>query len=137
MPQAYLQDARSQSAPKPSFHKASIRLCLPACLQVVLATGIQGGGEWHIPGFVKDSVPRPLYAHTSEAINFDGLKGKRVAILGGGASAFDNAQHALGRGAGEVHVFVRREELPKINPIRFMEFVGFLKHFSDLDDATK
>ncbi|GAB4819834.1 hypothetical protein N2152v2_006880 [Parachlorella kessleri] len=105
--------------------------------KVVLATGIQGGGEWHIPGFVKDSVPRPLYAHTSEAIDFDGLKGKRVAILGGGASSFDNAQYALGRGAGEVHVFVRREELPKINPIRFMEFVGFLKHFSDLDDATK
>lgn len=33
----------------------------------------------------------------------------------GGASAFDNAQFALGRGAGEVHVFVRREELPKVS----------------------
>lgn len=27
----------------------------------------------------------------------------------GGASAFDNAQHALSCGAGEVHVFVRRK----------------------------
>ncbi len=93
---------------------------------MVLATGIQGGGEWHIPGFVKESVPRELYAHTSEQVDFDSLKGKRVAILGGGASAFDNAQHALGCGAGEVHVFVRRQELPKVNPIRYMEFVGEL-----------
>lgn len=38
---------------------------------------------------------------------------------------------------GEVHLFVRREQLPKINPIRFMEFSGFLKHFADLDDTTK
>lgn len=94
----------------------------------------------------------------------------------GGASAFDNAQHALSCGAGEVHVFVRRkvsqnqlkgavavavssslflllfrpallmgemcslgatgwfskhwprcflmQELPRINPIRKMEFAG-------------
>lgn len=28
-------------------------------------------------------MPRSLYAHTSEAINFEALKGKRVAILGG------------------------------------------------------
>lgn len=46
-------------------------------------------------------------------------QGKRVAVLGGGASAFDNAQHALGAGAGEVHVFVRRPQLPRINPIRW------------------
>ncbi|KAL4434219.1 hypothetical protein ABPG75_000660 [Micractinium tetrahymenae] len=105
--------------------------------KVVLATGIQGGGEWHVPAFIKESVPRSLYAHTSEAIDFGSLKGKRVAILGGGASAFDNAQHALGLGAGEVHVFVRRAELPRINPIRFMEQAGFMRHFSDLDDASK
>ena len=47
-----------------------------------------------------------------------------VHLCAGGASAFDNAQFALSQGVGEVHVFVRREELPKINPIRFMEFVG-------------
>ncbi|KAG2447900.1 hypothetical protein HYH02_007354 [Chlamydomonas schloesseri] len=105
--------------------------------KVVLATGIQGGGEWHIPGFIKAAVPRHMYAHTSEPIDFEGLRGKKVAILGGGASAFDNAQYGLERGVGEVHVFVRRPELPRINPIRYMEFSGFLKHFSDLDDATK
>ncbi|GIL81436.1 hypothetical protein Vretimale_988 [Volvox reticuliferus] len=105
--------------------------------KVVLATGIQGGGEWHVPSFIRDSVPRHKYAHTSEYVDFEALKGRKVAILGGGASAFDNAQYGLERGVGEVHVFVRRPELPRINPIRHMEFTGFLRHFADLDDATK
>ncbi|MEO6339499.1 MAG: NAD(P)/FAD-dependent oxidoreductase, partial [Caulobacteraceae bacterium] len=78
--------------------------------KVIFATGVQGGGEWHTPGFIRENLRRELYAHTSEPIDFAGLKGKRIAILGGGASAFDNAQHALGQGAAEVHVFLRRSE---------------------------
>lgn len=70
--------------------------------QVVLATGIQGGGEWHVPHFIRDAVPPHMYAHTAQHIDFDKLRGKRVAVLGGGASAFDNAQFALERGIGEV-----------------------------------
>lgn len=77
-----------------------------------------------MPSVVTDNLPRSLYAHTCQAIDFSSLKGKRIAILGGGASAFDNAQHALECGVGEVHVFVRREELPRINPIRKMEQAG-------------
>jgi cation diffusion facilitator CzcD-associated flavoprotein CzcO len=68
---------------------------------------------------------RALYAHTSEAIDFEALKGKRIGILGGGASAFDNANWALEQGVGEVHVFMRRKQMPRINPIRFMEKVGW------------
>lgn len=105
--------------------------------KVVLATGIQGGGEWHVPSLIRDALPASLYAHTSRDVDFAALRGKRVAILGGGASAFDNAQHALEAGVGEVVAYVRRAELPRVNPIRFMEFAGFLRHFSDLDDATK
>ena len=104
--------------------------------KVVLATGVQGGGEWHTPGFVR-ALPRSRYAHTSEAIDFAALKGRRIAILGGGASAFDNAQHALGKGAGEVHVFLRRQEMPRINPIRHMEKSGVVRHYAGLDDARK
>lgn len=37
----------------------------------------------HVPAFIPESVPRSLYAHTSEPIDFAALKGKRVAILGG------------------------------------------------------
>ena len=105
--------------------------------KVILATGIQGGGEWHVPGFIKDSLPPSLWAHTSQRVDFEALRGKRIAILGGGASAFDNAQHALKSGAGRVDVFVRREALPTVNPIRYMEAAGFLRHFASFDDATK
>jgi cation diffusion facilitator CzcD-associated flavoprotein CzcO len=79
-----------------------------------------------VPSVVADSLPRHLYAHTCQDIDFSSLRGKRVAILGGGASAFDNAQFALKSGVGEVHVFVRRPELPRINPIRKMEQAGVL-----------
>ncbi|MFC0561202.1 NAD(P)-binding domain-containing protein [Halalkalibacter alkalisediminis] len=105
--------------------------------KVILATGIQGGGEWHVPPMITENVPRYLYAHTSESINFDELKGKKVAILGGGASAFDNANFALSEGVGEAHVFVRRKKIPRINPIRQMEGSGMIERFHVLSDADK
>lgn len=105
--------------------------------KVVLATGIQGGGHWHTPAMIRDALPPHRYAHTSAAIDYAALEGKRIGILGGGASAFDNAQHALGLGAGEVHVFVRRQALPTVNPIRFMEGAGLIPRFPSLPDAAK
>jgi cation diffusion facilitator CzcD-associated flavoprotein CzcO len=86
---------------------------------------------------VKDKLPAHRYAHTSEMIDYAALAGKRVAVLGGGASAFDNAQHALGLGADQVHVFIRRSELPTVNPIRFMESSGLIPRFPALSDAAK
>lgn len=105
--------------------------------KVILATGIQGGGEWHVPGFISDALPAHLYAHTSAAIDFAALTGKRIAILGGGASAFDNAQHALGLGVGGVDLFMRRKEMPRVNPIRFMEQNGVIPRFAGLGDGEK
>lgn len=105
--------------------------------KVILATGIQGGGEWHVPPMISETLPRHLYAHTSEDIDFDALKGKKVAVLGGGASAFDNANFALSEGVGSAHVFVRRTEMPRINPIRQMEGSGLIERFNALSDADK
>ncbi|WP_028530881.1 FAD/NAD(P)-binding protein [Paenibacillus sp. HW567] len=105
--------------------------------KVVLATGIQGGGEWHVPPMIKDRLPKALYAHTSEAIDSASLRGKQIAVLGGGASAFDNANFLLSEGAAEAHVFVRREQLPDINPIRQMEVSGMIERFHTLPDADK
>jgi len=105
--------------------------------KVVLATGIQGGGEWHVPPMIEDNLPRRLYAHTSEPIDFEALKGKKVAVLGGGASAFDNANFALAAGVAEAHVFVRRKTLPRINPIRQMEGSGMIPRYPSLTDAEK
>ena len=105
--------------------------------KVVLATGIQGGGEWHVPQLFKDSLSRDVYAHTSELIDFAQLKGKRVAIIGGGASAFDNAYYALQHGVKQAHVFVRREQMPRVNPIRQMEHSGLIERFHALSDDEK
>ncbi len=104
---------------------------------VVLATGIEGCGRWLVPEMFKQALPRACYAHTSEMIDFDALKGRRVAVIGAGASAFDNAAEALEHGAASVSLFIRRKQIPTVNPNRWMEFTGFLRHFGDLDDARK
>lgn len=105
--------------------------------RVVLATGIDGSGEWRVPSAVKDALPRELYAHTREDIDFQALRGKRVAVLGAGASGFDNAATALEQGASEVRLLFRRQQLVNVNAYRWAEFVGFLKHHADLPDDAK
>lgn len=105
--------------------------------KVVLATGIQGGGEWHVPPMISEKLPSHLYAHTSKFIDFASLKDKKIAILGGGASAFDNAHFALSEGVAEAHVFVRRKQLPRINPIRQMEVSGLIERYHNLSDSDK
>jgi cation diffusion facilitator CzcD-associated flavoprotein CzcO len=105
--------------------------------KVVLATGIEGSGRWFVPGVITAALPRKSYAHSSEPIDFAGLAGKSVAVIGAGASAFDNAAMALESGAEAVELFARRRHLPTVNPNRWMEFSGFLRHFGDLDDARK
>ncbi len=105
--------------------------------KVILATGIQGGGQWHVPPMIADHLPERLYAHTSQPIDFAALRGKRIGILGGGASAFDNANFALSAGAAEAQVFVRRTKLPGVNPIRQMEDSGMIERFHTLADGDK
>lgn len=105
--------------------------------RVVLATGIEGSGDWQVPRMISDNLPRRLYAHTRWPIDFSGLRGKRIAVLGAGASAFDNASTALEHGAGPVHLYFRRPDLVKVNPYRWAEFVGFLRHLGDLPDPDK
>ena len=105
--------------------------------RVVLATGIDGSGAWHVPAFIREQLPERLYAHTRSDIDFAALRGRRVAVLGAGASAFDNAAVALEHGAREVRLFFRRPQLVNVNAYRWAEFVGFLKHHGDLPDADK
>jgi len=105
--------------------------------RVVLATGIDGSGEWRVPRAVTEALPPRLYAHTRDEIDFAALRGKRIAVLGAGASGFDNAATALELGAREVRLFFRRPQLVSVNAYRWAEFVGFLKHHADLPDPEK
>lgn len=104
--------------------------------KVVLATGQEGTGIWWMPHFVA-ALPAELRAHAADPIDFARLRGKIVAVLGAGASAFDNAAVALESGAAEVHLFCRRLEPQVIQPYRWLTFRGFLQHLSELDDSWR
>jgi FAD-dependent urate hydroxylase len=105
--------------------------------KVVLATGIEGSGRWYVPELIRERLPKSCWAHTHEEIDFASLHGKRVAVLGAGASAFDNAAVALEAGAASVDLYFRRESLVRVNVYRWAEFVGFLRHHADLSDGRK
>ncbi len=104
---------------------------------VVLANGMESNGAWAVPAFVRESLPRDRYAHTAEPIDFTRLAGKRLLVLGAGASAFDNAATALEHGAAQVDLLARRTEMPRVNPNRWIEYAGFLNHFCELPDALR
>ena len=104
--------------------------------KIVLATGQEGMGDWTIPEPLRH-LPSSLCMHAADAVDFDQLRGKQIAVIGAGASAFDNAATALEAGAAEVHLFCRRAEIQVIQPYRWLTFRGFLRHFSDLDDAWR
>jgi cation diffusion facilitator CzcD-associated flavoprotein CzcO len=104
--------------------------------KIVLATGVDGGGAWHVPAMV-GALPRHLWAHSGEEIDFAGLRGKQVAVLGAAASAMDNAATALEHGAALVEQFCRRSQVQAIQPYKWMSFPGFMRHIGEMDDATR
>ena len=104
--------------------------------KIVLATGQEGMGGWMIPDVLRP-LPASSLATVADDIDFKGLRGKRVAVIGAGASAFDNAATALEAGAAEVHLLCRRAQIQVIQPYRWLTFRGFLRHLSDLDDAWR
>ncbi|HEY0184896.1 MAG TPA: NAD(P)/FAD-dependent oxidoreductase [Rhodopila sp.] len=104
--------------------------------KVVLATGQDGAGLWWMPDFVA-RLPARFRAHAADPIDFAALRGRRIAVLGAGASALDNAAMALEAGAAEVVVFCRRSQPQVVQPYRWLTFAGFLRHLSDLDDAWR
>ncbi|MCK1650938.1 NAD(P)/FAD-dependent oxidoreductase [Bradyrhizobium sp. 149] len=104
--------------------------------KIVLATGQEGMGGWIVPGPLRH-LPASSVVTVAEDIDFERLRGKRVAVIGAGASAFDNAATALEAGAAEVHLLCRRAQIQVIQPYRWLTFRGFLRHLSDLDDAWR
>lgn len=105
--------------------------------EVVLATGMDGGGAWYVPEVIRDNLPVDRFAHMADDIDFSGLAGKRVAVLGGGTAGFDNAAEALKAGATAVDHFMRRDHIPRINAWRWLGGPHILRHFYELDDPQK
>ena len=104
--------------------------------KIVLATGQEAMGNWAIPEPLRH-LPPTRVVRASDDIDFTALSGKTMAVIGAGATAFDNAAMALEAGAAEVHLLCRRSEMQVIQPYRWLTFRGFLRHFCDLDDAWR
>lgn len=103
---------------------------------VVLATGRDGGGQPQVPALARQ-LSRQRWAHSADEIDFAALRGKRVAVVGGGASATDNAAMALEAGAARVDMFIRRLDLPRINKLTGISSPGLQHGFASLPDTWK
>lgn len=104
--------------------------------KVIWATGRAGFGGLYIPDFVKD-LPPSVYAHTSDAIDFEALKGLCIGIIGVGSSSFDAAAVALETGAQSVDLIMRRDHLPKVNKFASITYQGFSQGYFKLSDEQR
>jgi cation diffusion facilitator CzcD-associated flavoprotein CzcO len=103
---------------------------------VVLATGRDGLGGPYVPPLVQ-GIDRRFWAHSAEEIDFAALAGRRVGVVGAGASAMDNAATALEAGAASLDMFVRRAALPRVNKFTGFGSQGVVHGFAALPDDWK
>jgi len=110
--------------------------CRVQARHVVLATGRDGlGGPW-VPDWAC-ALPRERWMHSSDVWDGASLRGLRVAVIGGGASAMDAAATALESGAARVDLLIRRADLPRINKGKGAGNPGMAHGFWTLPDAWK
>ena len=82
--------------------------------RVVIASGRDGIGGPYVPQ-IAAGVPGNLWAHSSDEMDYTLLAGKRVGVVGAGASSMDSAGTALECGAASVEFLIRRTEIPRVN----------------------
>lgn len=104
--------------------------------RLVLATGRSGLGGFAVPEFLQ-GIDRQFWAHSADEIDFAALKGKRLAVIGAGASSMDNAGTALEAGAGSVDMLIRRKAMPRINKMTGIGSQGVVHGMHQLPDAWK
>lgn len=103
---------------------------------VVYATGAFGAGQDYVPEAIR-ALPQSYWRHSNQAFDHALFRGKRVGVLGAGASAFDCAATAMDNGAVSAEICFRRAEMPAQNPRRFLESAGFLAQYRHIPDALK
>ncbi len=104
--------------------------------KVVMATGREGLGRPYIPDFMRD-LPRGVWAHTADDIDFAALRDKRVVVIGGSASAMDNAAEALEAGCKDMRMLIRRKTLPRINKLTGIGSAGFTNGYRAMSEAWR
>ena len=105
---------------------------------MVLATGREGQAAPRVPAPLAPFLgPGEPVRHGSEDIDFAALAGRRVAVVGLAATAFDNAAAALEAGAAEVFLVGRAPALPRLNKMKQTVYPGFTHGFPELPDREK
>ena len=104
--------------------------------RVVLATGREGQAAPRVPEPLAPFLGA-LVRHGAEDIDFAPLSGRRVAVVGLAATAFDNAAAALEAGAAEVALIARAPALPRLNKMKQTVYPGFSHGFPTLPDREK
>ncbi len=104
--------------------------------KLVLTGGIEALGGPHVPSEL-EALPPGLLAHTSAAIDFAALRGRTVAVIGCGASAFDAAATALEAGALRVRMLTRRDAIPDTAGGRKRRYHGAQENFPALPDSLR
>jgi cation diffusion facilitator CzcD-associated flavoprotein CzcO len=118
------------------LHHADGRSEIVHARRVVLATGREGQARRRVPAPLEPFLGT-LVCHSADDIDFAALKGKRVAVIGLAASAFDNAATALEAGAAQVTLIGRAPALPRLNKMKQTVYPGFTHGFPALPDAEK
>lgn len=75
--------------------------------KICLATGMTAAGRWAPPEDLVAPLPRESFHCAWEQISWQELAGKDVAVIGAGASGFDNASWSVDAGCRSVTVFGR------------------------------
>ena len=122
--------------PAKAYFKLHLNTGVESARKIIIATGFAGIGGLAVPEFLT-GLPRALYAHTGDDIDFAALAGKDIAVIGGAASAFDAAAVALENGAKSVHLFARRAVLAATPINRSRGYPGAYDNYYSLPDAVR
>lgn len=104
--------------------------------RLILATGLDGLGAPRIPDVAK-TVPARFVHHSGDVFDVSALRGKRIAVVGAGASAMDNAAAALEAGAARVDLFIRRPDIPRVEKFGGVASLGMTHGFIGLPDEDR
>ena len=104
--------------------------------KIVLATGMGGFGGNSLPPY-SSNIPKEFYIHTSEPIDPVTIIGKKIGIIGAGASAFDAAAFSLENGAAQVDMIIRREKISLVNRLAQFSYPGIQHGFYTLSDDIR
>ncbi|KAF1023696.1 MAG: FAD-dependent urate hydroxylase [Paracidovorax wautersii] len=107
-----------------------------AARHLVIASGHDGLGGAVVPDWAH-ALPAGRWAHSSHDYDVAALRGQRVVVIGGAASAMDSAASALEAGAARVDLLIRQDDLPRVNKSKGAGSPGMLHGYWQLPDDWK